>query len=318
MAHHRFMSDGWASCPSSLLQEAQKQDRKKLLVVNAGAALPLQSAYEAMQSGIASPLLVGDKETILAEAEKLGWQPADEDIIHASGEKEAAQRAAELVREDIASHHHLHQIGAILKGQLHTDVFMGALLDKSVGIRTGERLVHIFAIFPPDGSAPIMVSDAAVNVSPDHKTKAQSLLQMAKMGVALGMARPKIAVLSATETPISSMPASIDAAEIAQWGQEHIEGADIEGPLSFDLALSAQSVAIKGIEGAAVAGHADGLLVPDIVSGNILYKALVYVGGGCAAGVVLGGSLPILLTSRADPPQARLASIALAAVMSAA
>lgn len=316
MAHHRFISEGWASCPSSLLQAAQQNAQKKLVVVNAGAELPMQSAFDAYTAGIALPVLIGEKDAITHQAEKLGWRLDEGMIIPASGEQEAAQTAANMVREDILSGHKAYGIGAIMKGQLHTDVFMGALLDKTVGIRTGARLVHIFAIFPPDGGAPIMVSDAAVNVTPDHKTKAQSLQQMAAMGRALGIDRPKLAVLSATETPIASMPASLEADEIAHWGKQHIEDADIEGPLSFDLAVSSHSVAVKGIKDNAVAGKADGLLVPEIVSGNILYKALVYVGGGCAAGVVLGGSLPILLTSRADPPQARLASIALAAVMS--
>ncbi|MGB1440909.1 MAG: phosphate acyltransferase, partial [Candidatus Puniceispirillaceae bacterium] len=247
-----------------------------------------------------------------AQAEQLGWSLHDEMIIDAKGEAGAAETAAEYLRQDIAG---AGQIGAVMKGQLHTDIFMGALLDKTVGVRTGNRLVHIFAIFPPDGGLPVMVSDAAVNVSPDLKTKAQSLIQMTMMGKALGISRPKLAVLSATETPIASMPASLEAEEMALWGKANIDDADIEGPLSFDLALSSASVKIKGITDSLVAGQAHGLLVPEIVSGNILYKALVYVGGGCAAGVVLGGSLPILLTSRADPPQARLASIALATVM---
>lgn len=316
MTDHRFISERWAPCPSSLLQNAQQAGQKKLVVVNAGAELPMQSAFDAFQAGIATPLLIGEVDAIQAEASRMRWVLKTDWVIPASGEREAAEKTAEIVRADIASDHQLYGIGAIMKGQLHTDIFMGALLDKTVGIRTGQRLVHIFAIFPPDGRHPIMVSDAAVNVTPDHKTKSQSLVQMVAMGKALGIERPKLAVLSATETPIESMPASIEAAEITQWAKQHIVDADIEGPLSFDLALSAQSVAIKGIKDNLVAGQADGLLVPEIVAGNILYKALVYVGGGCAAGVVLGGSLPILLTSRADPPQARLASIALAAVMS--
>jgi phosphate acetyltransferase len=201
-----------------------------------------------------------------------------------------------------------------MKGQLHTDVFMGALLDKSVGLRTGNRLVHVFAIFPPDGSAPVMVSDAAVNVSPDDKTKQQSMTQMARLSPLIGQDRPRLAVLSATETPIESMPASLEAARQADWARAHLSEVDVSGPLSFDLALSGTSVELKGVVGDDVAGQANCFLLPEIVAGNILYKAFVYLGGGCAAGIVVGGAVPVLLTSRADPPAARLASVALAAV----
>jgi len=267
MAQNGFISRDWASCPSSLLESAKTAQTGKLLVIGAGAALPMQSAFEAFQAGIASPVLVGERDAINTQAEQLGWSIDQNMIIDAAGESGAAQIAAEHLRQDIAG---ARQIGAVMKGQLHTDIFMGALLDKTVGVRTGNRLVHIFAIFPPDGGLPVMVSDAAVNVSPDQKTKAQSLIQMTAMGGALGIDRPKLAVLSATETPIESMPASIEAEEMALWGKANINDADIEGPLSFDLALSSASVAIKGISDSLVAGQANGLLVPDIVSGNIL------------------------------------------------
>ena len=189
MAQNGFISRDWAACPSSLLEAAKQADPKQLLVIGAGAALPMQSAFEAFQAGIASPLLVGERDAINAQAEQLGWSLPDEMIIDAKGEAGAAETAAEYLRQDIAG---AGQIGAVMKGQLHTDIFMGALLDKTVGVRTGNRLVHIFAIFPPDGGVPVMVSDAAVNVSPDLKTKAQSLIQMTMMGKALGISRPKL------------------------------------------------------------------------------------------------------------------------------
>ena len=182
-------------------------------------------------------------------------------------------------------------------------------------MRIGNRLVHVFAIYPPDsGTGPVLVSDAAVNVTPDEKTQNQSMIEMCALAKKLGQERPKLAILSATETPIESMPASLVARERAEWAAANIQDIDVSGPLSFDLALSANAVSTKGITGDTVAGQANCLLVPDIVSGNIMYKALVYLSGGCAAGIVLGGAVPVLLTSRADPPAARLASIALAAV----
>ena len=307
-----FLHQAAVACPAELLARAKSRGTCRLLVVRAAASLPMQAAFEAVQADIAEPILVGEPEIIKAEAEKLGWAVPGEAIIPATGETEAASISAELLRRGLEGEG--PRIGAVMKGQLHTDVFMSALLDKSVGLRTGNRLVHVFAIFPPDGSAPVMVSDAAVNVAPDDKTKQQSMAQMARLSPLVGQTRPRLAVLSATETPIESMPASLEAARQAAWAHANLSGIDVSGPLSFDLALSTNSVTLKGLSGDDVAGQANCFLLPEIVSGNILYKAFVYLGGGCAAGIVVGGAVPILLTSRADPPAARLASIALAAV----
>ena len=307
-----FLHLAAAACPADLLARAKERGTCRLLVVRAAAALPMEAAFEAVQADIVEPVLVGEPEIIKAEAEKLGWIVPDDAIIPAVGEAEAASVSADLLRRGLAGEG--PEINAVMKGQLHTDVFMGALLDKSVGLRTGNRLVHVFAIFPPDGSAPVMVSDAAVNVSPDDKTKQQSMTQMARLSPLIGQDRPRLAVLSATETPIESMPASLEAAHQADWARAHLSEVDVSGPLSFDLALSATSVELKGLVGDDVAGRANCFLLPEIVAGNILYKAFVYLGGGCAAGIVVGGAVPVLLTSRADPAAARLASVALAAL----
>ncbi|MGB1625745.1 MAG: phosphate acyltransferase [Candidatus Puniceispirillaceae bacterium] len=303
-----------AVCPQGLLAAARERGRLNLLVVRASAPLPMEAAFHAYQAGIAQPVLVGEADRIEAEAATLGWDLSDITVIDSNGEAEAAAKAASLLQASLSEPDAL-PIGAVMKGQLHTDVFMAALLNREVGLRIGNRLVHIFAIYPPDsGAGPVLVSDAAVNVTPDEKTQNQSMIEMCALAKKLGHMRPKLAILSATETPIDSMPASMVAAERAKWAKTHLVDTDISGPLSFDLALSAHAVATKGITGDAVAGRANCLLVPEIVSGNILYKALVYLGGGCAAGIVLGGAVPILLTSRADPPAARLASIALAGI----
>ena len=313
-AAQNFISSVAADCPEGLLAAARGKGRINLLVVRASAALPMEAAFNAYQAGIANPILVGEGAAIRVEAEKLGWDLSGITIIEAVGEKEAALISAGLLRDSLKDGA-VQPIGAVMKGQLHTDVFMAALLNQEIGLRVGNRLVHVFAIYPPDSSAgPILVSDAAVNVQPDEKTQNQSMIEMCALAKKLGQARPKLAILSATETPIESMPASITARERAKWAAENISEIEVSGPLSFDLALSDKAVQTKGVEGDMVAGQANCLLVPDIVSGNILYKALVYLGGGCAAGIVLGGAVPVLLTSRADPPQARLASIALAAV----
>ena len=307
-----FLHQAAAACPADLLARAKARGTCRLLVVGAGADLPIQVAYEALQANIAEPVLIGEPEIITDKAKKLGWTVPDDAIIAAKSETEAASVSAELLRRGLVGDG--PKIGAVMKGQLHTDVFMGALLDKSVGLRTGDRLVHVFAIFPPDGSAPVLVSDAAVNVNPDDKTKQQSMIQMTRLSPLIGQDKPRLAVLSATETPIQSMPASLEAARQAEWARVHLGGVDVSGPLSFDLALSATSVTLKGLTGDDVAGQANCFLLPEIVAGNILYKAFVYLAGGCAAGIVVGGSVPVLLTSRSDPPAARLASIALAAV----
>ena len=309
-----FIHPVQAVCPQGLLAAARERGRLNLLVVRASAPLPMEAAFHAYQAGIAQPVLVGEADRIEAEAATLGWDLSDITVIDSNGEAEAAAKAASLLQASLSEPDAL-PVGAVMKGQLHTDVFMAALLNREVGLRIGNRLVHIFAIYPPDsGAGPVLVSDAAVNVTPDEKTQNQSMIEMCALAKKLGHMRPKLAILSATETPIDSMPASMVAAERAKWAKAHLVDTDISGPLSFDLALSAHAVATKGITGDAVAGRANCLLVPDIVSGNILYKALVYLGGGCAAGIVLGGAVPILLTSRADPPAARLASIALAGI----
>lgn len=312
---HPFVKNSFAPCPPDLLARARASGAVPMLVVQAGAELPMQSAFEAHQHGIATPILIGDTNDIAAHASHIGWDISSIDIIPASGEQESAAAAVSCLQSrGVLSEDNPQGIGAILKGQLHTDVFMGALLHRDAGVRIGNRLVHVFAIYPEDG-APILVSDAAVNVTPDVKTQQQSLIEMQRLTEALGHGPAHIAVLSATETPIESVPSSMAAAELTTWAKETLSGAEISGPLSLDLALSEASVTIKGMTSDAVAGRANALHVPDLVSGNILYKSLVYFGGGCAAGMVMGGALPILLTSRADPPAARLASIALAAIL---
>jgi phosphate acetyltransferase len=206
----------------------------------------------------------------------------------------------------------------LIKGQIHTDVFMGTIVRRASGIRTDRRLVHIFAMLPPGGGRPLLISDAAVNIAPDVATRIEAALAMAALLRRMGVETPRIAVLSATESRLPGLPSSLEAAEIAAAAAGADDRAAFAGPLSFDLALSPESVAIKGItadsDSGAVAGYADGLIVPDIVSGNVLFKALAYCAGGLAAGVVLGGRVPIMLTSRSDPAAARLASLALAAI----
>lgn len=313
MANSAFLTDRKPACPKDLLDRARaaRQNPLRLAVVRASAPLPMQTAKEAHEEGIATPILIGEADLIQKEAEALGWDLKGIAIHDSKGEQAAIEHATALTRKGGAD--------AIMKGHLHSDVFMGGIVSRDAGIRGEKRMVHIFAMFHPDGGTPILISDAAVNVTPDLKTRQQTVITLAETAQALGIDTPRIAIIAATETPIPSIPSSLEAKELSDWAQENVPQAIVSGPLSFDLAMAPEAVAIKGLNvegenGNQVAGRADALVMPDITSGNVLFKAMVWHNGACAAGVVTGGKVPIILTSRADPPEARLASIALAAL----
>lgn len=296
-------------CPPSLLEKARGRGPVRVAVACADAAMPLESARAATEAGIMTPVLCGNPDRIQAEAEKIGWPVEGYDIVAADGEEAGALAAAQTVREGRA--------GVLMKGQVHTDVFMKAALNKEVGLRGAGRFVHVFHITPPHADVPILISDGAVNVAPDFETRQVAVNAVIEVASAIGLAAPKVAVLSATEEPIPSVPSAVAAAELVEWARGAHPGAVFSGPLALDLVLSKAAARIKARDGDPVTGAADAILVPDIVAGNVLFKALVYLCGGCAAGVVLGGRAPIVLTSRADPPEARLASLALARLLSA-
>lgn len=297
-------------CPPEFLALARGGDPKPMAFVRATGAATLETARDALAAGLALPVLVGEGNQIRSSADALGWDLDGATIIDAEGEKGAIETAIALVQNG--------QAHGLIKGQLHTDVFMGGIVRRTAGIRTDKRLVHVFAMLPRGGGRPLLISDAAVNIAPDVTTRVESALAMSSILRKMGVQSPRIAVLSATESRLEAMPSSIEAEEIASLASKADSKAAYAGPLSLDLAISPESVAIKGIDPnspqGAVAGQADGLVVPDIVSGNVLFKALAYCAGGLAAGLVVGGSVPIMLTSRSDPPAARLASIALAAI----
>lgn len=293
------------ACPPELFELAASSAPKPFGFVRAIGEATLETARAAAAAKLVVPILIGEPGIIAKDAAAMGWNLSGVEIIPAEGEDGAIAAAIALFSEG--------RVAGLAKGQLHTDVFMSGIVKRAAGIRTGKRLVHLFAMLPPTGGRPLMISDAAVNVAPDIETRVEAALYMADMSRRLGEARPRIAVLSATESVLPAMPSSGEAAEIALRAAAIDTEADFAGPLSFDLAVSPKAVAMKCVEGP-VAGVADGLVVPDIVSGNILFKSIVWFGGGLAAGLVLGGAIPIILTSRSDPPAARLASLALAAI----
>ena len=305
-----FLTPADAACPPEFLALATGGAPRPVAFVRAVGSPILETARDALAAGLAVPILVGETAQIEQDAAAIGWDLAGASIIDAVGEQAAIDAA---VAEVGAGRAH-----GLIKGQLHTDIFMGTIVRRASGIRTDRRLVHIFAMLPPGGGRPLLISDAAVNIAPDVATRTEAALAMAALLRRMGVERPRIAVLSATESQLPGMPSSLEAAEIAAAATDADDSAAFAGPLSFDLALSPESAAIKGItpdsDSGAVAGYADGLIVPDIVSGNVLFKALAYCAGGLAAGVVLGGRVPIMLPSRSDPAAARLASLALAAI----
>ncbi len=301
-----FLSDREAVAPADLIARAQGFGAPRVAIARAGSPLPMEAAEDATKAGIMVPVFVGERDMIEAEAAKLDWDISAYALHDTTGEEEAGKTAAALCGAGEAD--------VLMKGQLHTDVFMKSAVSRDAGLRTGQRFVHIFHISHPDGGKPILISDAAVNVSPDLTTRQSSIVEVQKLLNKLGNDRPKIAILSATESAIPSVPSSMDGQALADWARENVPGIDVSGPLALDLILSPKAVATKKLTDDPVAGQADAIIVPDIVSGNALFKAFVYLTGGCAAGVVTGAKVPILLTSRADPPAARIASAALAAI----
>ncbi len=294
-------------CPPALLERARAYRPARIAVANAGHPLPLQSARLAVDAGIMEPVFTGVKAAIDDAAAEIDWDISAYAIVEAAGEAAAARTAFEAARDGI--------VDAVMKGHLHSDVLMKAAIDRRSGILDGNRLVHIFHINPPGSDRALLISDAAVNVQPNLATRKQSIRSMITLARALGIEHPRIALLSASEEPVATIPSAEEAGQLADWAASQDFPATVMGPLALDLVLSAEAARLKGMDTHPVAGQADGVLVPDLVSGNVLFKALVYLAGGCAAGIVMGGRVPVLLTSRADPPAARLASAAIAAIL---
>jgi phosphate acetyltransferase len=302
-----FLTNQKAVLPSGLLTLAQSVATPRVAIARAGAELPMQAAFDATKAGIMQPVFTGEADAIRAEADKLGWDISGYEIIATDGEEAAGHAAALACGEGRAD--------VLMKGHLHTDVFMKSALSRDNGLRTGGRLVHVFHLTHPSGGKPLLVSDAAVNVAPDMDTRKAAITYCVDLLRKLGVAEPKVAMLSATESVLPAVPSSGEARALRDWARGEIPNAHFSGPLALDLILSPESVAIKGMGDDPVAGNADAIIVPDIVSGNTLFKSLVYLSGACAAGVVMGAKVPILLTSRADASEARMASVALAGVL---
>ena len=294
-------------CPAGLLEQAAGLSPMPTAIVNAGGNLPMVSARLAVEERLIDPVFVGDTYSIKRQAKELGWDISEFRIEDAGDETSAAKRAVELAARA--------EVNCLMKGDVHTDTLLRAVLDRDAGLRTDAFLTHVFHMTVPDSDQVLCITDAVVNVLPNIRVKMDIVRHAVQLMHAIGTAKPRIALLSATEQVSSAMPSSVEAEEIANWAaNEEIQDAHIDGPFAFDNAISTEAASLKGRTGE-VAGRADVLVVPNIETGNALFKQMVYFMSAAAAGVVMGARVPIILNSRADPAQARLASVALAAVV---
>lgn len=297
-----------AATIDDLLERAKAHSPIRVAVIAADQGLVLKTVREAFSLGLIERRLVGDPGAILACADAVGMEIDPHEIVAARSEGEAARAGVDLVHQGDAD--------AVMKGNIHTDAFMRALLDKELGLRVpGRRVSHVFMVDIPTYPKLFAITDAAVNIMPDLTAKAQILQYAIEATQLFGVESPKAAVLSAVETVNPAITSTLDAACLALMAKrEQIAGAIVDGHMAFDNAISADAAREKEIV-SEIAGDVDILLVPDLVSGNILAKNLEYLAGATAAGIVLGLSTPAVLSSRADPPAARLAALALTVLM---
>jgi phosphate acetyltransferase len=273
-------------------------------VVHPVDQVSLQGAMEAAQDGFIQPILVGPLARIRAVANEIGIDLGGTEVIDVAHSHAAAERAVALIREGRAE--------ILMKGSLHTDEVLSAVLDKVNGIRTARRISHIFVMDVPTYPKLLLVSDAAVNIAPDLEAKADICQNAIDLAHTLGVERPKVAILSAVETIRPKIQSTLDAAALCKMAERgQIQGGVLDGPLAMDNAINPEAARIKKIA-SEVAGVADVLIVPDLESGNILAKQLIFLANAEAAGVVLGARVPIVLTSRADSVRTRRASAAVA------
>jgi phosphate acetyltransferase len=267
----------------------------------------LRGAVEAAEAGIIKPILVGPAAKIRETAVKYGLKIADFEIVDAPHSEAAAAKAVELI--------HAARGEVLMKGSLHTDELMRSVTAKATGLRTERRISHVFIMDVPAYADTIFVTDAAVNIFPDLDGKRDIIQNAIDLYTQAGFGTlPRVAILSAVETVTSKIPSTIEAAALCKMADRgQITGGLLDGPLAFDNAIDIEAARIKGIK-SEVAGRAQILIVPDLEAGNMLAKNLAYFAKADGAGIVLGARVPIVLTSRADTPRARMASCAVASL----
>lgn len=287
-----------------LMRMAEAQQPLRTAVVHPVDGLSLNGAVAAAKRGLIEPILIGPKARVRSAAQTAGLDIAALQLIDVAHSHEAASRACELAARGEAA--------AIMKGALHTDELLEAVVAADSGLRTDRRMSHVFVLDVPSYPRPLLVSDAALNIAPDLATKRDIVQNAIDCAQAMDIREPKVAVLSAVETVNPKIASTIDAAALCKMADRgQIVGGRLEGPLAFDNAISLEAARTKGID-SVVAGRADILIVPDIESGNMVAKQMFYLSSAQSAGLVMGARVPIILTSRSDPEASRLASCALA------
>lgn len=264
----------------------------------------LEGAIDAGHKGLITPILVGPTKKIQEIAKSSGIELGQAEIVDTPHSHESAAKAVQLVREGRAE--------LLMKGSLHTDELLSAVVSKETGLRTARRISHVFIMDAPNYHKVFLVTDAAINIAPVLEDKVDICQNAIDLCETMGLKNPKVAILAAVETVTSKMPATIDAAALCKMADRgQIRNGRLDGPLAFDNAISKQAAETKGIH-SEVAGDPDILLVPDLESGNMLAKQLTFLAGAESAGLVLGARVPIILTSRADSVRSRIASCGVA------
>tara|TARA_Y100000590_G_scaffold458854_1_gene614498 strand:+ start:54 stop:965 length:912 start_codon:yes stop_codon:yes gene_type:complete len=290
-----------AIVPKNLISLAKKTPEIPVGIVCANHTASIKSAKEACDMSLIDPIFIGQENKIYEEAKKIAWDISSYELINANDDQEAAIIGANLAKNN--------KIKVLIKGNLHTDILMRTYLKKEFGLIEGKRLSHIWHMTTNESSKPLFITDGALNVAPRIDVKMHILKNVIEFANKINITKPRVAVLSGTEDPIESMPSSIEAKEIMERAQKENINAYVHGPLAFDNAVSPQAAEIKQITND-VAGKADVLLVPNLETGNSLSKIMVYFMGACAAGFIVEGKVPVVVTSRADNAASRLASIA--------
>ena len=292
---------------ADLILQAEQFGPITMAVAHPCSPESLLGAVESAEHGLIEPILVAPLSKLQKVANECDVDLSRYRVIDVPHSHAAAEKAVELARTGVAH--------ALMKGSLHTDEFMTEVLDRNTGVRTDRRLSHVFIMKVESYPRNLFITDAAINIAPDLKTKVDITQNAIDLAIALGIDRPKVAILSAVETVTPTIQSTIDAAALCKMADRgQIKGAILDGPLAFDNAISHQAADTKGIA-SPVAGEPDILVVPDLESGNMLAKQLSYLAAAASAGIVMGARVPIVLTSRAEDAQGRLASAAIANVL---
>ena len=290
-----------------LLKAVSKMPALNTAVVHPVGKASLLGAVEAAKEGLINPVLIGPEKRIKKAATEAKLDISEYELVATEHSHDAAKIAVEMAKGS--------SVSAIMKGKIHTDELMGAVVSREGGLRTGRRMSHVFAFDVPTYPRPLFITDAAINIEPDLETKADIIRNVIDLAHLLDIEVPRVAILSAVETVTSKIESTLHAAALCKMADRgQIKGGLLDGPLAFDNAISEESVKIKGIK-SDVAGKAEVLVVPDIEAGNMLAKQLEYLANAEGAGIVLGAKVPVVLPSRADDAVSRLAACALAVMI---